>query len=136
MATLKSLLESLLSIYTRKTELSSELSNYVLKADTEWIGHQSLPQATQTEYKVSNGDSVTAPFDGTACLLVDGATDTAIKNARISSRNIYSTSYSSNNIGMRYVRIWVPIVKGAAVGVSFDGGTSATLRCNPTIGSS
>ena len=121
----KSLFQTLIDTITAKL---------VEKSETEWIGHQSLPQATQTEYEVSSGDSITAPFDGTACLFVDGSTDTAVKNARISSRNIYSTSYSSNNLGMRYARLWVPIVKGAAIGVSFEGG-SATLRCNPTIGS-
>ena len=121
----KSLLQTLIDTITAKL---------VEKSETEWIAHQSLPQTTYTEYEVSSDDSITAPFDGTACLLVDGATDTAIKNARISSRNIYSTSYSSNNIGMRYARLWVPIVKGSAIGVNFEGG-SATLRCIPTIGS-
>ena len=127
----KSSLQSLLNLFAKKTDLNG----YVQTTSTEWIANQALPQATQTEYSVSSGDTITAPFDGTACLFVDGSTDTAVKNARISSRNIYSTSYSSNNIGMRFARIWVQIVKGAAIGVSFEGGSTATLRCNPTIGS-
>lgn len=122
----KSLLQTLIDTLTAKL---------VEKSETDWIAHQSIPQTDYVEYSVSDSESITAPFDGVACLFVDGGSANAIKFGRVSSRSVYAAVYGSNTNGMQYVRQWVPIAKGSPIGVSFSGSTSATLRCNPTIGS-
>ena len=128
---IKSLVQSLLDLFVKKTELG----DYLQESDSEWIGNQALPQLQQTQYDVTSDSAIVAPFDGTACLYIDGSSATAIKNARIASSNIYAAVYSTGDDGMRYFRQWVPIVKGRNIGVSYSGTGTATLRCNPTIGS-
>ena len=115
--------------------VQSLLNLFPKKSEAEWIGKQALPQDIQTQYDVSNGDTIVAPFDGTACLFVDGGSATSIKNARLSSSSIYAAVYGTADDGMRYFRQWVPIVKGRNIGISYSGTGTATLRCNPTIGS-
>ena len=118
-----------------KSAVQSLLDLFVKKSETEWVGNQAMPQFEQTQYDVSNGSTIVAPFDGTACLFIDGESATSITNGRLTSANIYAAVYSTEDNGMRYFRQWIPIVKGRNIGVSYSGTGTATLRCNPTIGS-
>lgn len=118
---LETLIETLLGLCVQKTE-------------AEWIAHQGIPQTGYVEYDVTSGSSTAAPFDGVACLFVDGASQN-VKNGRISSRSVYASVYASGDLSMRYFRQWVPICKGSPIGVQFEGGSTAVLRCIPTIGS-
>lgn len=103
-------------------------------------GSQAMPSASgSVENTVSANSTVIAPFDGYATLLLDSASDYAIRYARISSSNldaaVYATGSDTSN-GMQYSRVYVPVRKGSSVSAIFSGVDSGTIRFIKTVGAS